>query len=70
MKSSTTGWPVSTMFITPVERVSVQGRGDYKYVNSLGHVIPMRRNFAKTAQKRYNFPQNIDGRTLKTGLRS
>jgi hypothetical protein len=63
-----TGWPVTTMYLNPVERVSVQGRGQYSYIDSLGQAVPMNRSFSKTAGKRYSFPPTIDGMSVKTEL--
>lgn len=65
---TTGGWPVNTIFITPVERKSVQGRSDYSYLDSTGNLIPMKRSFSKGAGKKYNFPAHIDGRSIKSEL--
>ena len=67
-EKSTGGWPVNTVFITPVERKSVQGRSDYSYLDSTGNLIPMKRSFSKGAGKKYNFPAHIDGRSIKSDL--
>ena len=56
------------MFISPVPRKSVQGRGEYVYVKPDGTPVPADRSFAKDAEKRYSFPQTVDGTSLNTGL--
>lgn len=56
------------IFISPVQRKSVQGRSDYSYVDSQGNIRSMDRSFAKGVAKRINFPASRDGSSIKTGL--
>ena len=58
----------TVMFVSPVQRTSVQGRGEYAFVKPDGTAIPAGRSFAKNVGKRYNFPSTIDGTHIKTGL--
>lgn len=59
---------MTTMYVNPVPRKSAQGRNEYKFVDSLGNVKDWPRTAAAKATKRYSFPANADGRTLRTGL--
>jgi hypothetical protein len=61
-------FPLITMYLSPVERKSVQGRSDYAFIDSNGNIIAMKRSFAKEASKRYMFPSSIDGTRVVTGL--
>jgi len=59
---------VTTMFIKPVQRTSVQGRSNYHYVSPTGELINANRSFAKDVGKIYNFPATSDGTAIVTGL--
>lgn len=58
----------SVMFVNPIQRQSVQGRGEYAFVKADGTSVPAGRTFSKGVGKRYQFPSSIDGQQLKTGL--
>lgn len=59
---------VTTIFIDPVQRTSVQGRNSYTYVTPSGDPVNTGRSFAKGAEKRYNFPSSSDGTSIVTNL--
>lgn len=59
---------VSTMFVNPVERISVQGRHEQMYINSTGDMKPMKRTMANDTYKKYHFPLDSNTGKLRTGL--
>jgi hypothetical protein len=59
---------LQVMFITPVAHESVQGRGQYMFIKADGTTVNAERSFARTVEKRYNFPRKPDGHYLKTKL--
>ncbi len=60
---------VTTMFIDPVQRTSVQGRASYTYVTPSGEAINAGRSFAKDVSKMYNFPSSSDNTSVVTKLK-
>lgn len=57
-----------TVFVLPVKRVSVQGRGNYTISLPDGTKVPAERTFHRDVQKTFAFASNKEGTKLITGL--